>query len=451
MTTLDYEQYVTLLSTMVGCSEKLQNKPPLLIPQEKLIADIVIAWLEDAVKDNKHISFKKIEYVPGRPNLVIRYENFPDDLDTQPCKGTKAWMPKSIGFIGSHMDVVPADPKEWKHYPFKLTVDEQDPDILWGRGTTDCLGHVAMLTMLLINLAKNNIKLRFTVGVVFIADEENGDDPEIGVMHLARAGELEFLKHGPVYWLDMSDTFPTVGTGTGMTWELTVNGKRGHSGIPFNSINPVIFAMQATLGMLKVFENICPEHPLDRVYKYPCSSNMKPTQWKATSGSINQITSSAIVQGDIRLTPFYNWRDIRETLGQYVDSLNRDPAQLSPYCNKFPHSLDDEQKSRVTFHLKWLGDPYLGALCSMDSIGFKLISDATLKFHGLMDIQSCTGSLPVIASLLAAGFDMQIMGYGNGDAYHANNEYCRFSSMSTGYCILHHILVSYDKLCKATF
>jgi acetylornithine deacetylase/succinyl-diaminopimelate desuccinylase-like protein len=45
---------------------------------------------------------------------------------------------------GMHMDVVPANPAEWTHDPFTFLVDGDD---LYGRGTTDCLGHVALVTV----------------------------------------------------------------------------------------------------------------------------------------------------------------------------------------------------------------------------------------------------------------------------------------------------------------
>jgi len=69
---------------------------------------------------------------------------------------------------GSHMDVVPANPEEWTKGtfpdfvrristltcpnvdPFKLTIEG---DKLYGRGTTDCLGHVALLTDLFLTVS----------------------------------------------------------------------------------------------------------------------------------------------------------------------------------------------------------------------------------------------------------------------------------------------------------
>ena len=71
-----------------------------------------------------------------------------------------------MSFIGSHLDVVPANPETWERDPFKLTIEE---DELHGRGTTDCLGHVAMLTELFIQLAEKKPKLKRKIVAVFIA------------------------------------------------------------------------------------------------------------------------------------------------------------------------------------------------------------------------------------------------------------------------------------------
>ena len=85
-------------------------------------------------------------------------------------------------FVGSHLDVVPADPKTWEHNPFKLFVDG---DMLYGRGTTDCLGHVALLTDLMATLAEHKPVLKTSIVVVFIVNEENSSFVGLGVDQLA--------------------------------------------------------------------------------------------------------------------------------------------------------------------------------------------------------------------------------------------------------------------------
>ena len=120
------------------------------------------------------------KYVPGRSNVIIRL----------PGKGSE-----QLSFVGSHLDVVPADPESWNVDPFKLTIDG---DKLYGRGTTDCLGHVALMTTLFTQLSEiDGFELNTSLSCVFIASEE-ANGPGIGVDGLVENGELDHCKSGPV-------------------------------------------------------------------------------------------------------------------------------------------------------------------------------------------------------------------------------------------------------------
>ncbi len=68
---------------------------------------------------------------------------------------------------------------------------------------------------------------------------------------------------------------------------------------------------------------VCPsQHAEETRYKFATPSTMKPTQIKCSEGSINQVPAWAEVQGDIRLTPFYNVADCMKKVQGYVDELN---------------------------------------------------------------------------------------------------------------------------------
>lgn len=71
-------------------------------------------------------------------------------------------------------------------------------DQLRGRGTTDCLGHVALVTELFRKLAETKPALKSTVIAVFIANEENSSISGVGVDALVEAGLLNKLKSGPL-------------------------------------------------------------------------------------------------------------------------------------------------------------------------------------------------------------------------------------------------------------
>jgi acetylornithine deacetylase len=79
--------------------------------------------------------------------------------------------------------------------PFSLSIDG---DKLRGRGTTDCLGHVALVTELMKKLGETKPKLKSTVVAVFIANEENSAISGVGVDALVKDGLLNKLKDGPL-------------------------------------------------------------------------------------------------------------------------------------------------------------------------------------------------------------------------------------------------------------
>ncbi|CDP15421.1 unnamed protein product [Coffea canephora] len=62
-----------------------------------------------------------------------------------------------------HMDVVTANPSDWtismpqNFNPFSLSIDG---DKLRGRGTTDCLGHVALVAELMKKLGETKPQLK---------------------------------------------------------------------------------------------------------------------------------------------------------------------------------------------------------------------------------------------------------------------------------------------------
>ena len=116
----------------------------------------------------------------------------------------------------------PSPRAQWSFDPFSLTVEG---DQLRGRGTTDCLGHVALLTELFRELGAKRPKLKRTVVGVWIANEENSKVPGVGVDEMVNRGLLKHLLPGPLYWVDTADKHPCIGTGGMAAWKLRVTGK----------------------------------------------------------------------------------------------------------------------------------------------------------------------------------------------------------------------------------
>ena len=196
----------------------------------------------------------------------------------------------TCSFVGSHLDVVPANPETWEVDPFKLTVDG---DKLFGRGTTDCLGHVAMIvrsaptisllrsqtltglwrwgpqTDMFCTIAELKPELDVAVIACFIASEESTAIADVGVDMLVKEGKLEHLKKGPVFWCvtthrrlcaahatltrwfagrcDSADSQPCIGTAAAIQWTLKATGYLFHSGLPHKGINSLELGSEAVV------------------------------------------------------------------------------------------------------------------------------------------------------------------------------------------------------------
>jgi acetylornithine deacetylase len=369
-------------------------------------------------------------YVEGRGNLIIGYT--PDGAE-----GT-------IAFVGSHLDCVPANPETWERPPFKLVVEG---DKLYGRGTTDCLGHVGLITDMFIQLAEKKPKLKRSVWAVFIACEENASIPGVGIDALLKDGKLERFKNGPVYWVDCADGNPCVGTASAAMWKLYVKGRNFHSGLPHKGINSIELAHEVVSYLQSKFYQDFPPHAEEERYMFATPSTMKPTQTSCAEGSLNIIPLWTEVKGDIRLTPFYDIAECTEKMKKYVEELNKDLSVLPTRgpCSKYnitDSTTGESFKAELTFTIE--GDPLKGIACDMDSLAFKHLHEATKEVSGDSKPYAICGSLPLVGDMKEAGFDIQTVGYGHSFVYHGDNEYCSISCMQNAMRILSKVIDKYN-------
>mmetsp|Transcript_2017 Transcript_2017/g.9716 ORF Transcript_2017/g.9716 Transcript_2017/m.9716 type:complete len:406 (+) Transcript_2017:528-1745(+) len=241
---LNENRFVSLLRNLIGEAEHLQNTGvgTAYVPQEDRAIKHVLEVLAPHRKENGGpLEIDHVTYAEGRGNLIIKYPGTGSSEDV-------------LSFVGSHLDVVPANPDAWNVDPFSLTIDG---DKLYGRGTTDCLGHVALMTTLFSQLAELKPELKTTLTCVFIASEE-ASGPGIGVDGLVAEGKLDHCKPGPVIWVDCADSQPCIGTAGAVTWHLSANGHRFHSGLPHKGINAIEMGMEAVSRIQQKFYECFP-------------------------------------------------------------------------------------------------------------------------------------------------------------------------------------------------
>jgi len=414
---LNGDEWVRLLREMLENAQNLQNSPPQHIPQESLTADIVMNYLNEYSTENGGpLVMRKIEYVEGRANLIIE---LPAEEETDDV----------VSFVGSHMDVVPANPEEWDYDPFSVT---REGDKVVGRGVTDCTGHVALFAIILKELARINYKSRVNLIVVFIANEENSSIQGIGIDELERHGELARLKTGPLYWVDSASFGPTLGTAGMACWKLTVDGKLCHSGLPQNGINALECGVQAVGYLQEKFYERFTALPQEAEYKFVTTSSMKPTRISQSPGSVNQIPGDVEIKGDIRFLPFYTWDEVRDYMTEVAANI---PVEELPTYGVSKFVLSEDEKAVINF--EFLDGVYRGVAVNRESEGCVALIDAVDRHRtGGAKPFSLTGSLPIIADLFDAGYDTQIIGFGVMAAYHAKNEYGFVKDFQEGFKII---------------
>jgi acetylornithine deacetylase len=250
---------------------------------------------------------------------------------------------------------------------------------------------------------------------VFIANEENGSFRGIGVDQLSIEGYMDFLKAGPVFWIDAADSQPCQGTAGVIPWKIEVTGKLFHSGLPHKGINSIEMAMDCVSYMQKNFYRDFPRDPREDDYAFTTCSTLKPTQVSCTEGSLNQIPPFCTVQGDIRLSPFYDKNAAVAALERYVAEINADPSRVLQGDGTGvhgPHShyaLPDEDGRKGTVKLT-VFDGENGIAVNLKSPGFQTLTKATQHVLKAVRPYAIGGTLPLVREMQDNGFDLQIVG-----------------------------------------
>ncbi len=167
---------------------------------------------------------------PRRANLVAR------------LRGTGAGP--SVALVG-HLDVVPADARDWTHPPFEAVLD--DAGVLWGRGAVDMKNEVAARTAAFAALARSGWRGTGDLLLVMVADEEDGS-AEVGMNWLVKErpdiATTYALNEGGGLAFDLADgrRMVEVAIGEKGTCPVLVEavGEAGHASMPGIGDNAVV-------------------------------------------------------------------------------------------------------------------------------------------------------------------------------------------------------------------
>jgi acetylornithine deacetylase/succinyl-diaminopimelate desuccinylase-like protein len=187
---------------------------------------------------------------PGNelPAAKMIREKFLDDgipatvWEPQPGRGAVAARLHGVGHhnkaivLLSHMDVVPANPKEWQVPPFSGMIKDGE---LWGRGAIDDKGPGVIELMAMLAIKRAGILLDRDVLFLATGDEEEGGRVGAGWMveHetdvfadagyvINEGGRIQTLRNGRKYYA------VSVTEKTPLWLRLTASGSEGHAAVP---------------------------------------------------------------------------------------------------------------------------------------------------------------------------------------------------------------------------
>tara|TARA_Y100000590_G_scaffold464377_1_gene633665 strand:+ start:1371 stop:2534 length:1164 start_codon:yes stop_codon:yes gene_type:complete len=163
--------------------------------------------------------------------------------------------------LSGHTDVVPVDGQDWKYDPFSLTQKEEK---LFGRGSADMKGFLALALSRVPNMAKANLSK--PIHLAFSYDEEIGC---VGVHSL-----IDLIKHSPI-----CPEYCIVGEPTSMEvvighkgkcgYHATVKGLACHSGQAPLGVNAINYAAKLMLYISKLAKEKSLKGPFDHDFEIP--------------------------------------------------------------------------------------------------------------------------------------------------------------------------------------
>lgn len=311
-----------------------------------------------------------------------------------------------------HIDTVPAgDLKEWKRPPFKVTVEG---DNMYGRGTGDN-GQGIFMALLLLKRLKVD-KLRYNLGIAFVADEETGSS----------YGIQKLMDKGIFHPRDLV-LVPDDGNESGSKIEVaeksilwlkfTVKGIAGHASTPSMARNSSRLGMKF---MLYIDEYLHSQYNASDGTFSPEYSTFEPTKHELNVHNINTIPGEDIFYMDCRILPKYDLDTVLDHIHGKIREFEKE--------NGVTINLDVVQKEQAP-----LATPVSSEI-------YKLLSESLKSVRGIEAHPIGIGGGTVAKFFRERAIDAVVWITAKSEVYHKPNEYVPLQFIIDDTLTLEHIL-----------
>ncbi|MBO4369234.1 MAG: M20 family metallo-hydrolase [Desulfovibrio sp.] len=267
------------------------------------------AWIEAYLKDMGisslfSVNAKDTRVSKGyRPNLIAKI----------PGKSTKTL------WIFSHLDVVsPGDRNAWKTDPWTVV---REGDLLYGRGVED--NQQATVSSLLLCHALQTLQVvpELSLGLVFMADEENGST--YGLAHVLKERSDLFNTKDiflvPDFGSPKADLIE-VAEKASLWLKIETIGKQGHASTPEKGINAFVAGSALVVALANELPQCFPER---NALFSPATSTFVPSKHEANAEGINILPGRNVFYLDCRLLPGIDEKMVLEAVGEKVDAISK--------------------------------------------------------------------------------------------------------------------------------
>jgi succinyl-diaminopimelate desuccinylase len=302
----------------------------------------------------------------------------------------------------SHLDVVPEGERSlWQSDPWQAV--EKDGLVI-GRGVEDNQQAIVSSVFAALSFIKNGITPRYTLKLLFVADEENGS--AYGIQYLLKTRSL-FAKDDIIIIPDSGDTLGEsieVAEKNLLWLKMTTRGAQAHGSMPNEGNNAFLAACDLALrlnDMEKYFDKV------DDLFSPPYST-FQPTKKEANIPNINTIPGEDVFYMDCRILPCYTLNDVRGELEKRIKEIEQ----------KYKVQVSCQEEQAVESPATPVDAPVVGALKA-----------AVKKIYGVDAKPVGIGGGTVGAYLRKAGFSAAVWSR-LGECAHQPNEFCKIENMA---------------------
>jgi len=221
-------------------------------------------------------------------------------------------------WIITHMDIVPPG-EESLWTVTKSFVPALKEGRIYGRGSEDNAQSMIASIFAVKALKNLDTKLKRTMALAFVADEEQGST--YGIQHLIKQGL--FKKDDLIIVPDggsENGSFIEIAEKSALWFRIRTTGKQAHASRPHKGLNAHRVGMEYALALDKMLHE---KYSLTDAYFDPPESTIEPTKKDKNVDAVNIIPGEDITYFDCRILPNYNLNEIISDIKKLAEDFEK--------------------------------------------------------------------------------------------------------------------------------